>query len=126
MIKIRKYYPLVLLLSLVLLIACKNETQHSIPENIIEDEVFISVLVDMHLANSQSLLNNIDGMSQKRQLEILHNYVFSKHNIERADYDSTISYYMKYPNRYSELYESVLNKLSKIEGEIKEDSLDTW
>ena len=94
------------------------------PENLIDDDIFISILVDMHIANSQSLKPSEDGMQPKRNLYLMHDYIFTKHEIVRADYDSTVSYHMKFPDRYAKLYESVLNQLSKIEGELKADSLD--
>ena len=106
------------------LTGCNKENQIKPPENLIEKDKFISILIDIHIANSQSMQLNIQGIPSKYNHELLQKYIFNKHEIVRADYDSTVSYYMKFPDRYATIYESVLNQLSKIAGDLKADSLD--
>jgi len=46
--------------------------------------------------------------------------IFDKHGVTKEQFDSTISYYTRRPDRLNRLYEKVISSLSKLESEIRE------
>lgn len=103
------------LLSIILLSCSGKKTKYLIPE-----KKMVTLLVDMHVADAMGL----DYTLSQRQLRIdsatLYGGIFEKHGVTKKQFDSTVSYYTKRPDRLSKLYDKVTSSLSKLESEIRE------
>lgn len=87
------------ILTLVLMTACGKQ----IPDDVIEPEKMETVLYDYHLAmGMSSTLKNAEKEAYK-------NYVFKKHGISEADFDSSMVWYTREAKTLSSIYDK-LNK----------------
>ncbi|MDA3778704.1 MAG: DUF4296 domain-containing protein [Bacteroidales bacterium] len=106
-----------ILIFFVLLLGCTNSNK--VPEYVIPKDDFISIIVDMHL---------LDGMmneSKIRQDLVANdnmNYyaeIFANYGYTRNDLDTSIYFYSLEINRYDKIYIEVLNRLNKMDTELK-------
>ena len=51
--------------------------------------------------------------------------VFEKYGYTKKDFDTSLYYYGKYINKYDQIYEEVLNKLTLLDADIKEQTRST-
>ena len=105
------------------IIACNNKTVVTPPENIINKDSIVSLLVDMHIVKGQAFQLNTGESSFNFSYGSFQESVLNKHGVTRAVFDSSINYYMKKPEDFEIMYESVIIQLSKIEGELKKDTV---
>ena len=85
----------------------------------------IQVLVDVHLADGIALTVPYSGSSQPLDSTTLYNAVFTKHNITRAAFDSTMAYYAHKPEKLQILYSKVYTLLNKKDSELETGSKET-
>jgi len=95
----KKY--LIILLSLFILIIFLNCTE-SIP---IEEKKLVKVYAEMVIMQDSTTLSAID--IQKK--------VLSRFNISTSDYEKSVDYLSKYPERWQNFYDSVIVYLQKLE-----------
>ncbi len=79
----------------VLAVSCSGEKKDILPEKKMED-----VLFDYHLAESVSRLKNADSLTSKRYFDL----VMEKHGVTRAEFDSSMVYYMKHADKLHDIY----------------------
>jgi hypothetical protein len=100
---------------LLLLVSCRhNQKAYIIPE-----KRFVSVLVDLHIAESIGVQYRRD-MDLKYRIDsaTLYGSVFEKHHITRAMFDSTLIYYGARPEKFQKIYNAVTAKLKRLEQDI--------
>lgn len=86
------------------------------PSNLIEKDKMIDVLVDFHLAEIAIKKNN---RAKADYYSNLYYYsLFKKHNIEAADFDSSIAYYIQMPEKFDAMYADVIEELEKLDTEL--------
>lgn len=102
----------------MLLSACSDATDVKIPDNVLPKEKMAEVMVDVHLLeatiNMSITVTDKAGFSEKGQLID----VFRRHNVTRQQYDESYIFYTRHPDLLSEVYQLVLNELSKIQVEV--------
>ena len=104
-------------LFLLFLVSCGNSKKYIIPER-----KFVSVLVDLHLAEAI-------GIESRRNLDItyvvdsasLYGSVFQKHRVTKAMFDSTLFYYSQRPEKFQKLYNAVTANLKHMEQDLEEE-----
>ena len=89
-----------------------------IPENILSEEKMAKVMVDVHLleaalnvstySKDNIVLNNINPSSD----------ILKKNGVTKVQYDSSFQFYAKYPQMLVQVYQLVLNDLSKMQAEV--------
>lgn len=106
-------------------LASCGEKKMNVPENLVGREDLVSLLVDIHLTDA--LLNKEKKPHAEKLEESLKLYpqVLLKHNIDRAVFDSTIRFYVKYPKEFALIYDDVLRELSIMEGEVQKEVIKT-
>lgn len=119
----KKIIAKALILIFCLLISCDRNIKSEPPENLINKEKIIPVIIDIHIADGLVFRADVPSKSLKLFSDSVHNSVLSKYGITRADFDSSISYYMKETEAFEKMYETVIIELSKMESEINKDSL---
>lgn len=72
-----------------------------------------AVLYDYHLA--QIMVNDLPS-NQRYKKELYFDYVYDKHGVTKAEIDSTLVYYARYPEGLSEIY---VHLSQRIEDDIK-------
>lgn len=96
----RKNITWVWLLGAVFMVGCGKQ----VPENIIQPDRMENILYDYHL--SISMGNNL-SYSDNYQKEAYKNYVFEKHHITEAEFDSSMVWYTRHTEELASLYKKL-------------------
>ena len=100
------------LIFLLFFASCKEN------KNLIPEDKFVDVLVDLHIADAIAL-NNIPRYSGfELDSAELYGAVFDEYGITLAMFDSTISYYGSHPDAFLEVYDKVTAKLKMLNDEL--------
>ena len=92
----------------------------TIPEGVIPKDTMISVMADIHLAESRLMMSgkyaqNTNLKSTYMQ-EVLH-----RSNIDTSRLQKSFSYYSSQPELFSEMYDKVMEEISKRQATAKGD-----
>ena len=104
------------ILVLTIFSACaKKPPRYAIPE-----EILLPILVDFHL--TYALQQGPDFRQLAREYDSLDviSYIFEKHGYTKADFDTTISWYLENTDFFVDIYQDVIMMLTQIN-----DSIDT-
>ena len=82
---------------LLLLVSC----QVKIPKEIIQPDKMETVLYDYHMV--QAMGSEITS-TPEYQLKLYHSYVFDKHGITKALFDSSMVWYTRHPAYLTQIY----------------------
>ena len=100
--------------------ACSGEQEIKIPDNVLSKDKMAQVMLDIHLMEASMNLtggnpNKIDlpGSSVPLNIDVL-----KKNNITKKQFDDSFSFYTNNPELLSEVYQKVLNELSKMQAEV--------
>ncbi len=103
-----RFYKILFSLPLLFLLACNHDPK---PDNLIDEDQFVSLLVDIHL---------VDGyLSSKSQLPDTLNYrgnglytaVFKRHQVDSVAFKKSYQYYSVHLEQMNHIYEAVLDRL---------------
>lgn len=89
----------------LLLISCNEK-----PLGVLEPDKMVDLMVDMHLAEGLMHINPKSYKTKKQKLEVYYD-VFQKHDITKADMDSSLNYYLADASQYKEIYNEVIAQL---------------
>ena len=98
------------------LLSCGENKTISIPTNILSKEKMAEVITDIHLAEAEASMRTVPDSSSKEKLNF--RKIFDKHSITKQQYEKSLSFYIEHPEILDEIYEQVLNELSKMQGEV--------
>ena len=102
------------ILSLLLLAACSGgEDNVTIPSGVIPPDTMRPLLVDFYLTEA-AIQVKVEQQGDVRQF-IVDSYtmVFDKHHITKQRYMESLEFYSNHPQLYREMYEKVIEDLSK-------------
>ncbi|HLO61148.1 MAG TPA: DUF4296 domain-containing protein [Bacteroidales bacterium] len=104
---------------IVIILLLSVSCRHNHKAFILPEKQFISVLVDLHIAESIGVQYRRD-MDLKYRVDsaTLYGSVFEKHHITRAMFDSTLIYYGARPEKFQKIYNAVTAKLKRMEQDI--------
>lgn len=100
--------------------ACSGEKTVSIPDTVLSKEKMADVMVDIHLMEASM---NITGVNPSR-IDLaggnvsLNIDILKKHNLTKKQFDESFNFYSNNPELLSEVYQQVLNNLSKLQAEV--------
>jgi hypothetical protein len=94
---------------LFFLMACTEEG----PDLPIPEDKLVKVLVDVHLA--EAALQGLGGLVRDSTANVYYDQIAQRHDIERADLDSTIISIRKDPKAITKIYTKVLEELTAYE-----------
>jgi DNA-directed RNA polymerase subunit H (RpoH/RPB5) len=105
--KIAKNRIKLCLFGLMALMSCKS---NKVPDNIIEQNKMVKVLVDMHIADAVlSRVRNQDTMLMMASSKYY--YIFKKYDIDSAKFTQSLKYYNYQPELFTKIYTAVLDSL---------------
>ncbi len=93
----------------------RKETE--IPKGVLTKQELVVVLTDIHLAQAVVGMNRFND-SIRYDLNEYANSIFKVHHITKAQYDSSLSFYTAHPDLLDEVYQEVINELSKKQSEV--------
>ncbi len=85
---------------------------------IIPEKKLIQVLVDIHIADAIAMVVPYSGPADIPDSAQVYSSLFKKHNITHAQFDSTMAYYARKPEKLIKIYTAVNTILNKRESEI--------
>lgn len=96
------------------IVGCNTKKRQLIPEDDLVD-----ILVDIHLAEALFKVTRIktQKFSIYDSLDI-YDSVVVQHGYTKAQYDSTLAYYSDNITKFKAIYDKVIEKLNKLEGEV--------
>jgi len=97
---------------ILLLFSCTSDPKPE-KDNFIEAERFIPLLVDVHMVYAIQTSPEFRELSQIYDTIEFYSYIFEKHNITKAAFDSTLSYYSKHPEELMGIYDEVIMQLNQ-------------
>lgn len=105
----QKTYSFVIALALAALSCGKKE---SLPENVLPREKFISVLIDMHLAEAGIVFNQTLDQADLTKGYSRYTELFAKHHTDSAQVANTFEHYMDKKEELLTIYNQVLDSLN--------------
>lgn len=103
---------------LLLLISCQPSARTR-KRDLIDRDKLVLVLVDMYMAYSIQTSPDFWELTRKVDSIDSYSYIYQKHGITKASFDSTISFYSQYPAELTIIYDEVIMQLTR-----KKDSID--
>ncbi|MCX6290627.1 MAG: DUF4296 domain-containing protein [Bacteroidetes bacterium] len=100
---------------LLLSISCSKKPA-DIPKNILSKTELVPVLVDIHLAQAATGVNQLND-SARYGMKEYSGYIFKIHGITKEKYDSSLAFYSRHPELIDEIYQEVINELSRKQSE---------
>jgi hypothetical protein len=108
-----------ILISMLFISSCNPKPNIKAPDNLIQKEKFIDIMVDIRMIET-TIRNKIGrGNDINKTTEYYYNYVFDKYNISREQFNSSLDYYSKDVKEMQEINISVVEKLTQLESEVK-------
>ena len=102
------------------LFACNEETE-MIPDNVLSQEKMVSVMVDVQLVEAALIVNQLKGDEAKEAAVNYYDSVMKQHNISREEFDVSFKYYAEHPGLMEQIYDEMLNELSKRQAEVENE-----
>ena len=104
------------LLFIVLMAGCTKQTTS---DEIIKENVFIDVLVDIHMADAILVAKGYRIHTDSTSIRLFYNDVLIEHNVTQKQIENTFEYYTKNPKKFEKVYDKVSENIVKLEEEYK-------
>lgn len=92
------------------------------PDDLISEEKMTEILLDIHIVEGARSGSRILGDTADARSYMLS--LFQKHNVTRAQYDSSFAYYSHFPERMLPMYDVVIDSLNLRQIHITEEQLN--
>jgi len=103
---------------MLLVYSCTNPSEVKVPDHVMPRDKMAEVLVDIHLVEGARVGRDIMGDSLHS--DFYYAKVYDKHNITKADFDTSFSFYSQHPKVMDKIYSRAIEKLNKMEMELQE------
>ncbi len=107
-----------LLLACFLFLACSEKKTVSIPETVLSKQKMAEVMLDIHLLEAAMSFNVTSADKITKENPTPNFDVLKKNKISKKQFDESFDYYSKHPVLINEVYDLVLNDLSKMQAEV--------
>jgi len=98
----------------ILLFSCGQDKKTIvIPSDVLSKEKMTEVLTEIHLAEAEVNMKTLPDSIATEKLSF--HQLFDKNKITRAQFEKSLSFYIDHPELLNEVYEQVLNELSKMQ-----------
>ena len=104
---------LYMVIALGVLSACGKK----IPDDIIQPDAMQDLLYDYHLASTMS---SSLPYTESYQKDAYFDYVFQKHHVTEAEFDSSMVWYTRHAEELATIYRSLQERLEREEKQMKE------
>ena len=93
-------------LSVVLFASCQVKT----PKDIIQPDKMETLLYDYHIV--QAMGNDVNNM-QEYQVKLYYEFLFEKHGVTKALFDSSLVWYTRHPSHITRIYANLKQRFDK-------------
>ncbi len=109
----------IVLITVFVLSGCQK---NKVPEHVIPPDDMVSILVDIHLTDGILSSSQLRRELAQKDTSNIYNILLYNYGYSRKDFDTSLFYYGKNIALYDQIYNDVLNRLSEMETQIKEES----
>lgn len=113
-------YRIAFLFLLPLFFSCyhENKPEVKVPEQLLSESEMVSILTDVQLVEAANIYRRTRRIEQGGFRESAYQHVFTNYGITAKVLNQNIDYYNNDPEKMELIYEQVLAKLSRMEGEL--------
>jgi hypothetical protein len=125
--RMTKFNPIVIfsICLIIIFTACDKEpTPYDKPKDLIKEKEMISMLVDMHLAESTYNAYRNDSTFQNLTSSVFYYSILDKYQKPDSVFEKSFLYYAGNPRNFEKLYRKVINKISEMEVEYSGRKID--
>jgi Domain of unknown function (DUF4296) len=101
----------------LVLFSCSEEKEQTMPVDILSKQKMAEVMIDVHLLEAAMNLNTY-RFDPKTKGNSATFDVFTKNKITKKMYDDSFEYYTQQPEQLTEIYQIVLENLSKMQAKV--------
>lgn len=112
-----------ILLTTCTLIACSEQKEEVIPEEIVSEEKFIDIITDVKILEGR-LHHKVNAQDIPKIAPDLYQEIFDKHDITKEGFRKNIIYHFKTPEKTMRIYETVVEQLTVISKQIPEEKVE--
>lgn len=94
--------------------SCQNR-----PKNVLNQDDMVEFLTDLHKLEG-SLVVKSNTSSDSKVDEKYYNALLKKHGITKADFDSSLVWYVHNPKKFSKMYSKVVENLTQFEKDVND------
>jgi len=115
------------ILLLPMFFSCYHENQAEVivPEHLLSEDEMVLIITDVQLVEGALVYRRTRRIEQQDFRESAYEQVFSNYGITAKILNENINYYNNDPENMELIYEQVLAKLSRMEGELTEEESET-
>ncbi len=115
------------ILLLPLLFSCyhENQIEVEVPEHLLSESDMVSIITDVQLTEGALTYRRTLRIEQQGFRKSAYEQIFSTYGITAKILNDNFNYYNNDPEKMELIYEQVLAKLSRMEGELKKEESDT-
>ncbi|MDF2437391.1 MAG: hypothetical protein K0Q95_1767 [Bacteroidota bacterium] len=108
---------LLFLLSCFLTFSCTDPEEVVVPEDILKEEKMAQIFTDLSIleASMNVHVESIDPKTDKSAQQI---NIYAKHGITKEQFEESYRFYTENPEKMNEVYQLVLNDLSKLQAKV--------
>lgn len=107
---------------LAALLSCRDDLTKINKKNLIPKEEFVNILVGIHMIDVMSNGPNFTRKFEPGDTIDLNQAILEKYHVTRAQFDSTVSMYIRQPDVYIKIYDEVLLKLNYMLDTLKNNN----
>lgn len=115
---------LLVILSFSLLAFSCGDKKVPKPEGLLDKEVFLSTLKEIHLLDAAFRQKTIKEDYPNQKLPSYYEQVFNRHKVTKAEFDSTFVYYSRQPAIMTEINKEIENRIKVEASSIDADEKD--
>lgn len=104
-----RFYKILFYSFLLFLVACQHDPK---PDNLIDQEQFIPLLVDIHLADGYLTSKSQLPDSLSYRGNGLYAVIFKKYGVDSVAFINSFKYYSRHLNEMSQIYKEVVDRLT--------------
>lgn len=107
----------ILFLAVAVVFSC-SEPPVEKPENLIEQDRMIDILVDVHMAEAAfNSRRHRDSLVERSNSADFYYSVLQKHEVQDSVFERSLVFYASQPRQFEKMYRKVMNQLTEIEQE---------
>ena len=99
--------------------------QHDKPQkDLLKKDDLIPLLIDLHLVYAIQSSLDYRKISQNVDSVDVFTYIFEKHGVSKVVFDSSIAWYSRHPELFTEIYDEVVMDLTQKQDSIEESKME--
>lgn len=104
---------------LLMLLGCAGDTPAEKPDDVMDHDTFVIVMTDVQLLEATARKKLIRDGDPKERTAQFYKQLFDKHEISEEEFKRSYLWWNSQPELMVEVYETVLENLSRLEEETK-------